>query len=75
MKTANEIEAARLCDLTAEEIAHVALGLAHSFGCVLKGQVGSCVWYLRPEYSGTVALDARTLTVADVWRSAEKFAA
>jgi hypothetical protein len=71
MKTSEQIESSLLCDLTADEIAHVSLGLGHSFGAVLSGMPGDRVMYLRDEYAPPVAIDAKTLTVSDVWRSAE----
>lgn len=53
---------------------HIALGLLHAFGAVLIGErmIG---WVILGENGKRVALDGRTLTVADVWSTAKALTA
>jgi len=61
-----------LCELDNDQLDHVSIGLEHSFGAVLSGNMGEPEsFFLTLETGRLLALHARTLTVQDVWDAAQ----
>lgn len=64
-----------LGDLDNDQLDHLSLGLEHTFGAVLSGNAGEPETFgLTTEEGKLVALHARTLTVQDVWNTAQHLA-
>jgi len=62
-----------LCNLSDAQLDHLSVGLEHAFGVQLAGNAHDTEPFsLLPESGKIVALDSRTLSVMDVWKTAEK---
>lgn len=68
-------ETALLCDLNDKQLEHVSLGLTHAFGATLTERTTDDPCFLVLESGRLVALHERTLTVLDVWKTAEALTA
>jgi hypothetical protein len=73
MKTAIDVsEPALLCELSDDELDHVSVGLELNFGAQLAGNHGEPETFgLLLESGRLIGIDARTITVIDVWNVAK----